>query len=461
MKINKHKTFIEGHTFEEILGRVVPEKSPKVHLSHGLNDLPIPEIMKTIMINDIKAEGFRNYADLDYDNLLCGLIIHHHNFMTGNQLSWRHCNVIESSTYALNCVVSYVRGKSIGSPKALVVGLNYYLIYEILNQSGFEVCNMFSDNCESPQPDTEMIVSAIERHKPAIFILSQPSNPSGEVMLPSDLLRVSDVCRENVTFIVLDRICADLESENKNHFTQPFLSQAIVDDHIAIIDGITKRRSCGGIRTAFVLGSLDLMDYIDYRNETMIFYPPFLGIKVMIAEYLFQILILLSEKEKLSFEEAFAKAMKAVIDIAEKPSKQGKFMELIDEIIPPPYKDGFERYTSDTRSVKASILANEAYFKKAMCDLTVSITTIQSGFSFAAILKNEKNLIQEQFCRDLYKRFGVYLYPDVYFGSQKYKHDTKFWIRIGCALPCDLFREGVNRLSRWMKELGNGYAKIA
>lgn len=109
MRIAQHKTFIEGHRFEEIMGNIIPKIEPKIHLSHGLNDLPIPQIMKDVMIKDIETEGFRRYGDLNHDRLLCSLITHHHNLLTrGEKLPWGHCNVIESATYALNCVLQYI-----------------------------------------------------------------------------------------------------------------------------------------------------------------------------------------------------------------------------------------------------------------------------------------------------------------------------------------------------------------
>lgn len=250
---------------------------------------------------------------------------------------------------------------------------------------------------------------------------------------------------------MLDRVCADLESKDNAHFTQDFFTKGIIEDRLAIIDGITKRRSCSGIRIAFVLGSSVLMDYIDYCNETMIFYPPFLGIKIMIVEYLFQAIVKQMDHEKQSSEIALENTIIAIAELAEKISQEGKFREIIGEIISIPHEN-FNIYMRETKNVKKIILENQTFFVAQLKDFLVSATNIQSGFSFAVMFKNEKGLTQEYFCGDIYKNVGVHLYPDVYFGNLQHEIDHKFWVRIGCALPKNVFCEGVKRLCNYFKE---------
>lgn len=453
MKIDQYPTYIEGHHFEEIMGNIIPKVSPKICLSHGLNDLPIPTVLKETMRRDVELEGLRNYGDLDYDRLLCGLIINYQNLRNITQLPWGHCNVIESATYAVSCVANYARFKTSSSrPTVLLAGLNYYLIYEILHQAGFAIDNLFGQTNVSPQPSAQEITQSLKNGNHDILVLSQPSNPTGEIYSPADLEIIYQACVENSIFLVIDCICADLESKASARFGHNFIAEGILNDQLAIIDGITKRRSCAGIRTAYVLGSTELMEYIDYRNETMIFYPPFLGIKTTIAEYLFQSISWYIATGELNFNNALEKTLDVVISLAEKPAQKGKFKELIGEILPADYESQFKTYSTEVDSVKKTIQHNYAYFMTNMADYLESLTSTDSGFSCAVMFKNPLKLLQGHLCPDIYQQIAIYLYPDVYFGNLRHKIDSDFWIRIGCALPQKNFKEGTDRLLHYLKE---------
>jgi aspartate/methionine/tyrosine aminotransferase len=441
-----HYTFINGHSFGKEMAAITPLRN-KMHLSHGLNDLSIPTIFKEIMLKDINDEGFRNYGDILLDRILTSLVLTNLNIKYSVNLELGHCEVIESGTYAINCVSHYIKGKKNKKHKALLLGLNYYLLYEILYKIGFEVITLPSNNIKTPQPKITDVIDKIAKINPDLLIISHPSNPSGEIYSDSDINLLLENCKLYETFVLFDFICGDCDNKltNKNNILQEY----IIYDNIAIIDSIVKRRSCGGIRTAFVIGSTKLMEYIDYCNETMIFYPPFLGIKVTIAEIYFQSILYV--KKKCSYEYAVNIISKQIETIGNFTKLKINVKDEIDKIIPNNDEFVFETYQGEILKNQNIIKSNEFSFQHSLSHHIIEKTKISSGFSFATIFNNPQKMNQKEFCFDIYHKTGVYLHPDLCFGNSELFNQI-FWIRIGCAILPYNFNEGIKRLLDYLEK---------
>ncbi|KDQ61119.1 hypothetical protein JAAARDRAFT_55833 [Jaapia argillacea MUCL 33604] len=98
----------------------------------------------------------------------------------------------------------------------------------------------------------------------AVIIASNPRNPTGQVMQGQDLKELVDLSRECSTTIILDEfyswyIYPDDEKEFGKSVSSAEFIEDVNEDHIVIIDGLTKNWRLPGWRVCWVIGPKNLV----------------------------------------------------------------------------------------------------------------------------------------------------------------------------------------------------------
>ncbi|HEX7540876.1 MAG TPA: aminotransferase class I/II-fold pyridoxal phosphate-dependent enzyme, partial [Anaerolineales bacterium] len=111
-----------------------------------------------------------------------------------------------------------------------------------------------------------------------MFLLCNPHNPTGQVYLRQDLLRMADVCLKNDTVICSDEIHSELLLGGAQHIPLAILSSEIADRTITLV-APSKTFNVAGLNCAFaIIPNSDLLAQYKKTTEQMTMHLNSLGL---------------------------------------------------------------------------------------------------------------------------------------------------------------------------------------
>lgn len=115
-----------------------------------------------------------------------------------------------------------------------------------------------------------------------LFLLCNPHNPTGKILSPQELRRLSDICRENNVLIVADEIHGDLIRSNQS-FT-PLVKVIDDADHVITCTAINKTFNVAGLHCSNIIISNPALRDAYRASMGMAVATPF-AISALIAAY--------------------------------------------------------------------------------------------------------------------------------------------------------------------------------
>lgn len=210
------------------------------HLNIGQPDIVTPpEMMQAVKNTDLKVieyshsagfESYRRKLVQYYDS--CGIKLNHHNIMitTGGS---------EAILFGMfSCMDA---GDEIIVPEPL------YANYVGFSTSGNIVIKPISSNIESGYalPDISEFERLITPKTKAILICN-PNNPTGYLYSRSELEQLRDLVIKYDLFLFADEVYREFVYDGSEHFS--VLNLEGLDDHVVLMDSISKRYSACGAR---------------------------------------------------------------------------------------------------------------------------------------------------------------------------------------------------------------------
>jgi len=100
----------------------------------------------------------------------------------------------------------------------------------------------------------------IEESKPSAIFLTNPNNPTGDVLTESELSDIAEICRQNDTWI----ICDETFASTTPHTTTPYSSIAKFADprKCIVFNGFSKGESCANLRVSTMCAPRDVIENI-------------------------------------------------------------------------------------------------------------------------------------------------------------------------------------------------------
>jgi aspartate aminotransferase len=114
------------------------------------------------------------------------------------------------------------------------------------------------------KPDSGFKISGAEiariaaTKKLKAVIINSPSNPTGSVYSPGELVSVYEACRKAGIFLISDEIYAAIVFDGVEHFSALQLERRITDG-FCIVDGMSKSFAMTGWRIGWVVGTTELI----------------------------------------------------------------------------------------------------------------------------------------------------------------------------------------------------------
>ena len=99
--------------------------------------------------------------------------------------------------------------------------------------------------------DFELFEKEIRKHRPPIFILCNPQNPTGNLWKKSELTKILEIVRKYDILLISDEIHCDI-IQNKSKY-MPFLSICTPEDKTIMCASATKAFNLAGIMGSFVV----------------------------------------------------------------------------------------------------------------------------------------------------------------------------------------------------------------
>lgn len=132
------------------------------------------------------------------------------------------------------------------------------------------------------QIDFDDFEKKAEQEQTKMFILCNPHNPTGRIFSDEDLIRLSDICRDNDVLLVADEIHGDIV-RNGSKFTPV---AALVDDaeHIITLTAINKTFNVAGLHCSNIIIT-DPDKRETFKNELGMQMPSPFTIAALIAAY--------------------------------------------------------------------------------------------------------------------------------------------------------------------------------
>jgi len=112
-------------------------------------------------------------------------------------------------------------------------------------------------------------------NKTRLIILNSPHNPTGAVMLPSELDEIAHLAIENDIYLYLDEIYRELIYGDEGFYSPAHIDKC--QSHLIVADGFSKAYAMTGWRLGYVIGPSDVIEKMQLLLEsTSSCVPPFI-----------------------------------------------------------------------------------------------------------------------------------------------------------------------------------------
>ncbi|MFN3656733.1 MAG: pyridoxal phosphate-dependent aminotransferase [Pseudolabrys sp.] len=338
-----------------------------------------------------------------------------------------------------------------GARSALVLGLNYSFFSTICDEVGIAYRTVCSQEPGRLLPSAAEACDMIFRQRPAIVVLSQPTNPSGELYDEADLRRVVETADAHGCWLVFDEV-PSLASPAEEDLPAPIVGGTEnFPPRLIWINSFSKSRSLAGLRVGYMAATAPIVDYVRKANERLLWSPVNAGSSALIADMVLR---------------AICRRTKGVAaadtsrTIAETVRRAGRYLRVFA-----PYSDDFARlegiwdfidgatdwsaahasYRADLDDVARTCRSNWRTFSERMAPYVRQAIALQSGFNHC--VKLDTRLSEWDFVTTAFDAAGVDFYTESVFSDHDDATSPDFWLRVSCAVERETFTHGTERLA--------------
>lgn len=416
--------------------------SQKYGISDGINHLPITTMYREMTIRAISKDSRINgyTSSSGHPMLIYGLQMYERQ-LAGSDLDSdefaKYIIVTAGATSAIHSFMMYHANIKMFK-KVIISGMNYYLFEKCCNIYNFE--KKISIDKGKCMPSVGKLCNDIHDNKESIVILTQPSNPSGELYEYKEIRNVIRCIIESNSILLID-ICQMDELLGVGHFVN--IQKIIVEENAAnsvvIVNSFSKTRSLAGARIGYIITqNQNLADFIAYYNE-IFYFNHCLGYENgIIIDLLYRTLLRYSGENKNAIVRKFRNLilLTAGVDAYKRDFKDVLTSEYIME---------------DAKIFKEEILNNYRIIYKNyyLCSNFVednAITKLMSGYNFCVKLTKKPEETEEEFAVEIERKIKSRILTQGHFCCPVEKGVDWIWMRISAALPRDIFEQHINLL---------------
>lgn len=411
-------------------------------ISSGVNQFDIPKLYKKINSADIdENENTTSYAAPRGNAMLIKAIVYYEKFFSQSDEMINEKNVclVAGGTAGLNFVFEYLAVNN--KKKAVAIGYSYTLFKLLANRFGIElvVLKNEKEQCKI-SPDIDDIIKYIQVFNPDFICLTDPANPSGEMISEDDFRKLIRMCKNKGVILLIDK-CQRDELElfgREDYFSiNNVISEEKADNNTVIINSYSKIRSLPGARVGYVVGNEKMIRYIEYLNTITYWHCNATYTEAIVVDLMYQ-LVYLENDDELQ-KKIIRDYTKIIVSYLPTKSSIKKIMQYIN------HREVREKAKIFCEAIKENYKKIERNYKKSVeiaKKNNLLITERKGGYNFCIKRKNIE-LTQGQLKQIMSERYSIEIFTQEDFCD---KESREYWIRISCAKEEKEFIKIFNKL---------------
>lgn len=445
----------------DIRARATKRHGGIYYLSSGVNHLRPPRAITDKIAQEVKERSFiTSYPSQGGALLLLAAVAFDLRQRLGpeigRQVDVSNVCITVGGTGALTNTFRYLTEHT-KARRVLVLGLNYSFFSLLCDRFGFEYSNLLSAESGRILPTIDEVRDAIKRTSPDIVIMSQPTNPSGEVYAKDEFSALMELALELNFWFLIDEV-PNLCNFDSNQIIETMRLNAAgkLPERWVWINSFSKSRSLAGLRVGYLIGSPELVAFAKKENEASFWSPLNAGSTGLVAD------MVLRAMTRAAQSAAAPDRERAITGIAKQFGRYAKVWA--------PYREDFMvfadvwaeflagtdwvkelgGYQADLRSAELTYQSNWRQFESRMQNSLVATVPAVHGFNHT--IKVATQLNEWEFCQRAFDETGIDFYTESVFSdaSADAMDSNNFWIRISCAVDADFFSTGTEALVRFL-----------
>ncbi|MGZ3457711.1 MAG: pyridoxal phosphate-dependent aminotransferase, partial [Archangium sp.] len=293
--------------------RVMDRHGSIAYLSSGVNHLPAPSALRHQFAREFENNHFyRSYPGQAGGPLfLCSVLFelkHRVSRSVHRALTLGNLCVSVGGTGGLYGCLDYLSHRA-GVKSALVLGMNYSYFSLCCERWGIQYRVVNSEEPGRILPLPGEVEALLDEFRPDLVIVTQPTNPSGEVYTQEEMSRLVSLIREHDLWLLVDEVpnmANPSESEVPHVLGCPGLDR--LPEKFIFVNSFSKSRSLAGHRLGYVLGNPALVESLRKANEYTHWSPSNVGSSALAIDMLLRTLIGTSQTSAVLPSEAAATA---------------------------------------------------------------------------------------------------------------------------------------------------------
>ncbi|WP_102961363.1 pyridoxal phosphate-dependent aminotransferase [Mangrovicella endophytica] len=338
---------------------------------------------------------------------------------------------------------------------ALVLGLNYSFFSTVAEECGIAYRTVSSQHPGRILPDAEEACRLIRKQRPAIVVLSQPTNPSGELYNAADLAAVCDCAEENGCWLVFDEV-PSLALPDEGDLPSPLAGRDRFPERLILIGSFSKSRSLAGLRAGVLIAAEPVAAQARRRNERQHWSPSNVGVSALALDMVLRALARARRQATLNradVDKATATRLRRAgaylrhfAPYGDDFSSFGGLWSFIDG--DRDWSEALACYRADLASVAATCAENRATFATLLGPHMREAVPLAAGFNHAVKLETGRS--EWAFVTAAFDAAGIDLYTETVFADHDDATGRDFWIRISTAVEPAVFAAGAERLRSFL-----------
>lgn len=428
------------------------------YLSSGVNHLQAPSVLLGLAARELSERRLiENYTAPGGALGICAAIAFEMHDRIGRAaygaIQPANICVTVGATGALAGMFRYLADVA-QARSALVLGLNYSFFSTICDEVGIRYAIATSDQHGRLLPTAPEACARIAAERPSIVVLSQPTNPSGEIYDGAELQRVVAAAEQTGSYLVFDEV-PGLAAPDADDLPAPFAPTGEgFPQRLIWIGSYSKSRSLAGLRAGYLIAALPVADFVRTHNERQSWSPVNAGASALIADMILRVMARRTRR---------ADAGDHARIIARTRRDAARYLQLFA-----PFSDDFSRldglwrfiddgrdwaaalqsYRDDLGEVTTICRDNWSYFEARVGRHLTDAIELQSGFNHC--VRFDTGLPEWEFTQQAFEQAGTDFYTETVFADHDDATATQFWTRISCAVEPEMFRRGTDRLALFL-----------
>lgn len=416
-----------------------------VKISSGTSDRKAYKGYITQSIADLKNNTYyRNYSSPKGNKLARRALAIMETYKLGNSEYFTLDDICltSGSTGAITLVFEYLKNDF--PDKEILIATPAYYVYKFAAkywQLSFK--EIFPIKRTTFKCIDELINNISDKTK--LIVLTQPSNPSGEVYTPEELRRLLTIAKRKDILILVDELFFDLIFKAKNYFgTTTTASSIDALENLAIIRGYSKNKNLAAFRLGYLLSkNKKLMDFAEKSSEVRQCFP------------------VASNNTGLIGLDAFIQSVgylsgdKPSLKLITKLKKEFNFIESINSKTDKQLLSIYKNYKKYSKKILDFYSTNYDIAMEILKGEIEIATPKEAAFNTFVKIKELDNINFFDFCFNFYLTCGVetQIGPCYAFDQKIWQRDPKlgFWLRISFARNRKQFIYGLRKFIEFKK----------